>query len=267
MTFLEFIEEVEAYIRMPNNSTVRPQLKIIINEAILEFCKLRDWEKLKTTFDFTTGKSFAITAVDHAVDNTVSISGDNAFKFKIGDTVTISGSTNNDGDYTVAGVSPGSTTTLTLTEALTDSTVDGTLSSEHEDYGVPDGFVNEIELYNSDGNRIEKVSYERYQTETVSVWSLLRDRIQITGEDAEVKLFYISRDDELVDNDDESNVIDHYKSIIKLWAVYKFYLWYGADESAARTEVLLKNDINILRANESRAVKNGRNVIFSTYNR
>jgi len=349
MTFLEFIEEIETYIKLPNNATIRPQLKITINQVITEFAQFREWLRLQTIFEFTTGKSFSIAAVDHVSNNVIGIAGDKVFKLKAGDTITISGSTANNGDYTIAtaptyidtatifdiiavddsgetftingdhttkfmdgdtfvvsgstgndgtytvsgnSVLTGGTTVITvtgditdatvdgqitsvpslntviiLTESLTDSTVDGTVTSEHEDYGMPSDNVNEIGLYDSAGSRVDKVSYREYLQSSSSVWANLGDRIYIAGEDSTYTFLYISRGNTLTDDDDESNVLDHYKDIVKQWVLYKFYIWYGADESAAKEEILLKNQIQILKANESRMGKNGRHFRVGFHNR
>lgn len=270
-TYLEFIEKVETYIRMPDNDSIRPQLKVLINDSITEFCRFREWLRLQTVFEFTSGKSFAIVAADHVTDNSIEIAGNYVFKFKTGDTVTISGSTANDGDYTIDSTpvydSGTDQTEIIFTEALTDSTADGTADSAHEDYGCPADFINEIGLYDSAGNRVEKVSYKEYLQSSTSVWANFGNRIYIAGEDADYKLLYTSKGNTLTDDDDTSNVLDHYEDIIKQWVIYKFYLWYGADESAAREEMLLKNDINSLKMNESRMEKNGRHFRISVHNR
>jgi len=220
-------------------------------------------------FDFTSGKSFSITAADHSSPYTIGIAGNQVFKFKTGDTVTIAGSTANDGDYTIASTPTYSspTTTIVLTEALTDSTADGTVSSAHEDYGVPSDFVGERALYTAAGVEIEKKSYQDYLESSTTIFAMLRNRFYLAGSDTVYKFLYSAKGDTLTDDTDESEVLNHYSDIIKQWTIYKFLIWYGDDASAAREEGLLKLDLDLLKKNESRISKYGRPVRISAYNR
>ena len=71
----------------------------------------------------------------------------------------------------------------------------------------------------------------------------------------------------LVEDDDTSNVLNFYEDVVKRWTAYLFWIWYGADETAAREELLLKNDINLLRASEERMKKDGRPFRISVHKR
>ena len=228
-TFLQFIEKVESQIRMPDNDSIRPRLKDIVNETIEEFSRYRHWLRLWTEYEFTTGKSFTIQDLN-SVANSVYIQGNIAFKFKKGDEITlvntlsndgiwliessiydpttlltalklqspldttdhsivsidtgtkifriagdysayftdtkvfaVTGSVANDQDYTVDGDATyddiNDWTIITVLEAISSSDTAGTLhvpqqnvgtiSSEHQDYGVPEGFIAEIGMYGS----------------------------------------------------------------------------------------------------------------------
>ena len=269
-TYLEFIEKVESNIRISNNTEIRNRIKDIINETIEEFVDYREWINLQSSFEFTTGKLFTITVFDDSDPYIITISGNNAFKFKAGDTVTIADSVSNDGDYTVvSAVNSGSNTLVTVSEALADTDVTGSpaLSSEHEDYACPSDFFSEIGLYDSSGVRVEKVSYKEFVQSSISKWANLKNRINLSGEDATYTFLYYSKGDTLSLDDDTSIVIDYYEFILKRWVTFNFWIWYGADESAAKTEVLLKTDLRLLSAKESRMAKNGRDFKVGTFNR
>jgi hypothetical protein len=272
MTFLEFIQTVETAIRMPNNASIRPQLKILTNESIFEFARMREWLRLQAVFEFTTGKSsFSITAFTSVGSNIITVSGTNWYKFKKGDILTVAGSVSNNGDYTVVtAVANSSNTDITVTENFVDTDATGTptlTTNSEDDYRTPDDFVNDIGLYNSAGSRVDKKYYKEYIQSSTSVWALLADVIQIGGDIATYELIYISRGDTLSDDADTSNVLDHYSDIIKQWVVYSFYIWYGADETAAREEIKLKNKIQGLMINEARMDKNGRHFKIGVQNR
>lgn len=72
---------------------------------------------------------WAVTAVDQA-GKQFTIGGDQTASFGVGDTVTVAGSTGNDGDYTIvtATLNAGSTDVV-VSEAIPDATVDGTLDT------------------------------------------------------------------------------------------------------------------------------------------
>ena len=57
MTYLEFIESVELYLRQQNNTQIRAIIKSLIPEVILEFVRYNEWLNTQTIFEFTTGKS------------------------------------------------------------------------------------------------------------------------------------------------------------------------------------------------------------------
>ena len=268
MTFSEFIEEVEAYVRLENNTTIRPVLKTLINDSIVEFCRFWEWRYLEKVFEFTTGKTFDITAASDTEGN-FGIAGNQVFKFKAGDTITVSGSTSNDGDYTVLSTPSfdGTTTTIAVAETVTDDTADGTLTSETEDYGVPTYFVSERNLYTDGGALIEKRSYQEFLECSTGYFSMLGNRFYLTGSDTSYKLIYTWKDKTLVNDADESEVLDFYSDIIKQWTLVKFLVWYGDRESAAEEKQLLQLDLDLLKKNEERSKKKGRPVRISSHNR
>lgn len=77
-------------------------------------------------------KGYNIDAADHTANPdtlTISDDGDLSELIQVGDTITVTGSTANDGDYLVSGTSYAAPDfTITLSEALTDSTADGVVN-------------------------------------------------------------------------------------------------------------------------------------------
>ena len=268
-TYLEFVQKVESLTRMSGNDDVRDRVKILTNDAIIQFCRYSEWRLLYKTFEFTTGKTFDVAAADHSTNNSFSVAGNYIFKFKTGDTITISGSTSNDGDYTVASTPTygGTNTEIVVTESLTDSTADGTLISSHEDYAFPSDFSSEIKLFDSSGNIVDKRSYSEYKYYSTYVWAPFGNRFYVSGSDSDYELLYITKGSTLSDNDDTSVVIDYYEDILKRWTAYLFWVWYGADETAAKEEMMLKTELQLLKNNENRMAKNGRPFRISVHNR
>lgn len=76
-----------------------------------------------------------ITAADHTKGanlDTFDVGGDVRHQFTVGDTITVTGSTANDGDYTINKIAMnGADTQLTVDEDLTDSTADGSIASQY----------------------------------------------------------------------------------------------------------------------------------------
>jgi hypothetical protein len=84
--------------------------------------------------------AYAITAVDTGTDK-LTIAGDLTNQFDDGDTFTITGSTGNDGTYTVATsgvVLSGSNTVIEVDEDITDATVDGSINHSALDNTLAD---------------------------------------------------------------------------------------------------------------------------------
>lgn len=71
-------------------------------------------------------KSLSITAVSTGSE-TMTVSGDQRKWFMVGQTITVSGSTGNDGDYVISKIAYSTNTTITVTGDITDATVDGTV--------------------------------------------------------------------------------------------------------------------------------------------
>ncbi|MHA2265860.1 MAG: hypothetical protein ACXAEN_26000, partial [Candidatus Thorarchaeota archaeon] len=71
--------------------------------------------------------TYAITAADHTDPYLLTVAGNHEHHFFAGCVIQVSGSTANDGFYTVVSSTFGAATVITVTEALTDSTADGTI--------------------------------------------------------------------------------------------------------------------------------------------
>jgi hypothetical protein len=193
MTYLEFIQSIEGYVKVPNNSTIRPLIKTFAQEAFIEFARRHNWERLKKAQTIVT---------------------------------------------------------------------DGTGY-----YALEDDFISEISLMDDSGNEKDKLSYKEYLGDKVSTWSIWGTNLYIEGTGETYSFLYMSKGDVLSADDDESEILDYYSEYVKQWTIYKYLIWYGDDQSAAKEEVQLQFKLNELRASESRAAKEGRDFIISAHNR
>lgn len=193
MNYLEFIEAVESYIRVPDNSSIRPRLKVFAQEAFIDFARYHNWERLKKIQSITT---------------------------------------------------------------------DGTGY-----YALDSEFIAEIALLDDSGNEKDKLTYKEYLGDKVSTWAIQGTNIYIDGTGETYSLLYASKGDILSADTDTSEILDYYSEYVKLWTIYKYYIWYGANESAAKEEVQLQFKLKELKGSESRAAKAGRDFIISAHNR
>jgi len=196
MTFLQLIKNIEKRIKY-EGPEIRYRIKNFINDAILEFMSIRNWQELIEVAALITDGSDSYTIA--------SIIGD---------------------DY----------------------------------YYGPIDLIRDGK--NDTLNTFRRVKYQYYlrANEKAGLWAIHNDTIYYGGNGEELSFFYLTPGElyPLEDDNDTNIVLNKYVDIIEQYAIVKFHIWEGDNESASYENSVLNNKITLRKKKEFRDDKGGK---------